>query len=177
MAVKTKAIADRIRQNIFLIRGQKVILDAHLAELYAVPTRILIQALTRNASRFPRDFMFRLSKREFASLRSQIEISNLRGGRRSAPYAFTEQGVAMLSGVLRSKRAVAVNVEIMRAFVYLRRIVSEHADLAQRIDELEERYDGKFQVVFDALRNLIAPPQREQKRIGYLSSEASSARA
>jgi len=170
MAMKTKAIADRIRQSIFLIRGQKVILDAHLAELYSVPTRILIQAVTRNASRFPRDFMFRLSKREFANLRSQIEISSLWGGRRSAPYAFTEHGVAMLSSVLRSKRAVAVNVEIMRAFVYLRRVVTEHAELAQRIDELEERYDGKFQVVFDAIRGLIAPPEKPRKRIGYLSA-------
>jgi hypothetical protein len=170
MAVKTKAIADRIRSSIFLIRGQKVILDAHLAELYSVPTRILIQAVTRNASRFPRDFMFRLSKREFANLRSQIEISSLWGGRRSAPYAFTEHGVAMLSSVLRSKRAVAVNVEIMRAFVYLRRVVTEHAELAQRIDELEERYDGKFQVVFDAIRSLIVPPEKPRKRIGYLSA-------
>ena len=172
MAMKTKAIADRIRQSIFLIRGQKVILDAHLAELYSVPTRILIQAVTRNASRFPRDFMFRLSKREFANLRSQIEISSLWGGRRSAPYAFTEHGVAMLSSVLRSKRAVAVNVEIMRAFVYLRRVVTEHAELAQRIDELEERYDGKFQVVFDAIRGLIAPPEKPRKRIGYLSASS-----
>jgi hypothetical protein len=170
MSMKTKAIADRIRQSIFLIRGQKVILDAHLAELYSVPTRILIQAVTRNASRFPRDFMFRLSKREFANLRSQIEISSLWGGRRSAPYAFTEHGVAMLSSVLRSKRAVAVNVEIMRAFVYLRRVVTEHAELAQRIDELEERYDGKFQVVFDAIRSLIAAPEKPRKRIGYLSA-------
>jgi hypothetical protein len=172
MAAKTKAIADRIRQSIFLIRGQKVILDEHLAELYAVPTRILIQAVTRNASRFPRDFMFRLSKREFANLRSQIEISSLWGGRRSAPYAFTEHGVAMLSSVLRSKRAVAVNVEIMRAFVYLRRVVTEHVELAQRIDELEERYDGKFQVVFDAIRSLIAPPEQPRKRIGYLSASS-----
>ena len=102
MTAKTKAIAERIRQSIFLIRGQKVMLDVHLAELYAVETRALVQAVTRNRTRFPRDFMFRLTKREFASLRSQIVISNLRGGRRSAPYAFTEHGVAMLSSVLRS---------------------------------------------------------------------------
>jgi hypothetical protein len=177
MTVKTKAIADRIRQSIFLIRGQKVMLDAHLAELYAVPTSALIQAVTRNASRFPRDFMFQLSKREFANLRSQIVISSFWGGRRTAPYVFTEQGVAMLSSVLRSKRAVAVNIEIMRTFVELRRMVSEHAELANRIDELEERYDGKFQVVFDAIRSLIAPPDKPRKRIGYLSSQASLARA
>lgn len=174
MSAKTKAIADRIRQTIFLIRGQKVILDAHLAELYAVETRELIQAVTRNRTRFPRDFMFQLTKREFASLRSQIVISNLRGGRRSAPYAFTEHGVAMLSSVLRSKRAIGVNIEIVRAFVYLRQIITEHADLARRIDELEELYDGKFQIVFDAIRGLIQPPAKEQKRIGYLSSTSPS---
>ena len=175
MTAKTKAIADRIRQSIFLIRGQKVMLDAHLAELYAVPTRIVIQALTRNASRFPRDFMFRLSKREFANLRSQIEISSLWGGRRSLPYAFTEQGVAMLSSVLRSPRAIGVNIEIMRAFVYLRRMVAEHVELAQRIDELEERYDGKFQAIFDAIRSLIKPPEKPHNRIGYLDSTSASA--
>jgi ORF6N domain len=175
MTAKTKAIADRIRQSIFVIRGQKVMLDAHLAELYAVETRALIQAVTRNRTRFPRDFMFQLSKREYASLRSQIVISNLRGGRRSAPYAFTEQGVAMLSSVLRSGRAVAVNVEIMRAFVYLRRMVAEHVELAQRIDELEERYDGKFQAIFDAIRSLIKPPEKPHNRIGYLDSTSASA--
>ncbi|HEX9458905.1 MAG TPA: ORF6N domain-containing protein [Thermoanaerobaculia bacterium] len=167
-------VASRIRQSIFFIRGQKVILDAHLAELYAVETRVLVQAVTRNLKRFPRDFMFQLSKREFESLRSQIVISNVRGGRRSAPYAFTEQGVAMLSSVLHSKRAIAVNVEIMRTFVELRRLVSDHADLAQRISELEKRYDGQFQVVFDAIRTLITPREKPQRRIGYLSAKASA---
>jgi hypothetical protein len=176
MALKTKAIPAHIRQSIFLIRGQKVILDTHLAELYAVQTRALIQAVTRNGSRFPRDFMFRLSAREFANLRSQIVISSLWGGRRSAPYAFTEQGVAMLSSVLRSKRAVAVNIQIMRTFVELRRMFSEHADLAHRIGELEKRYDGQFQAVFDAIRTLMAPPEKPRKRIGYLESTIASAR-
>ncbi|MEA2338435.1 MAG: hypothetical protein QOE82_2442 [Thermoanaerobaculia bacterium] len=175
MNARTKRIADRVRQSIFVIRGQKVMLDAHLAELYAVPTRMVIQALTRNRSRFPRDFMFRLTKREFANLRSQIEISSLWGGRRSLPYAFTEQGVSMLSSVLRSKRAIAVNIEIMRAFVYLRRMVSDHAELARRIDELEERYDGEFEVVFDAIRTLIKQPEKPRKRIGYLVSTTGSA--
>jgi hypothetical protein len=170
MTTKTKAIAERIRQTIFLIRGQKVILDVHLADLYEVETRALIQAVTRNRTRFPRDFMFRLSKREYANLRSQIVISSLWGGRRSTPYAFTEHGVAMLSSVLRSSRAISVNIEVVRAFVYLRQIISEHADLAKRIDELEELYDGKFQIVFDAIRGLIQPPAKEKKRIGYLDS-------
>jgi ORF6N domain len=174
MTVKAKAISEKIRHSIFMIRGQKVILDAHLAELYAVATRVLIQAVTRNASRFPRDFMFRLTKREFANLRSQIVISSLWGGRRSAPYAFTEQGVAMLSSVLHTKRAIAVNVEIMRTFVELRRMISDHAELANRISELEKRYDGQFQVVFDAIRNLIEPPEKTQRRIGYLSASARS---
>lgn len=174
MTTKTKAIAERIRQSIFLIRGQKVMLDVHLADLYEVETRALVQAVTRNRTRFPRDFMFQLTKREFASLRSQIVISNIRGGRRSAPYAFTEHGVAMLSSVLRSNRAISVNIEIVRAFVYLRQIISEHADLAKRIDELEELYDGKFQIVFDAIRGLLQPPAREKKRIGYLDSTPGS---
>jgi hypothetical protein len=169
MTVKAN-VASRIRQSIFFIRGQKVILDAHLAELYAVETRVLVQAVMRNAKRFPRDFMFQLSKREFESLRSQIVISNVRGGRRSAPYAFTEQGVAMLSSVLHSKRAIEVNVEIMRTFVELRRMVSDHAELADRISELEKRYDGQFQVVFDAIRNLITPRAKPRRRIGYLSA-------
>jgi hypothetical protein len=172
MTEKAK-VASRIRQSIFFLRGQKVILDVHLAELYSVETRVLVQAVTRNVKRFPRDFMFQLSKREFESLRSQIVISNVRGGRRSAPYAFTEQGVAMLSSVLHSKRAIAVNVEIMRTFVELRRMVSDHADLAHRIGELEKRYDGQFQVVFDAIRNLIVPRERPRRRIGYLSASTS----
>ena len=167
-------VASRIRQSIFFIRGQKVILDAHLAELYTVETRVLVQAVTRNLKRFPRDFMFQLSTREFESLRTQIVISNVRGGRRSAPYALTEQGVAMLSSVLHSKRAIAVNVEIMRTFVELRRLVSDHADLAKRISELEKRYDGQFQVVFDAIRTLITPREKPQRRIGYLSAKASA---
>src|SRR5439155_16967919 len=116
---------DRIRNSIILIRGQKVILDRDLAHLYRVETRVLVQAVKRNMARFPRDFMFQLSEREFERLRSQIVISNSRGGRRSAPYAFTEQGVAMLSTVPPSRAAVAVNVEIMRAFAQIRRMVTD----------------------------------------------------
>jgi hypothetical protein len=147
-----------------------VLLDADLAILYNVSTRELVQATKRNASRFPFDFMFQLTPEEYAALRSQTVISNsrvARGGRRYCPYAFTEHGVAMLSSVLRSQRAVQVNIEIMRAFVRLRRILAAHADLAARLDELEERYDARFKTVFDAIRSLMTPVSRTRRRIGF----------
>lgn len=172
---KTARIAhEKVLRAIVLVRGQKVILDRDLAELYGVLTKVLLQAVKRNKERFPSDFMFRLSKRDASNLRSQIVTSSSWGGRRSVPYAFTEQGVAMLSSVLRSRRAVAVNIEIMRAFVRLRRMLAEHRDLAKRIDELEERYDDKFEVVFDAIRSLINPATNPKKRIGYLSAATSA---
>ena len=127
-----RASADSIRHTIHLIRGQHVLLDAELAALYGVETRVLVQAVRRNADRFPSDFMFQLSRDEFAALRSQFVISNGRGGRRYPPYAFTEQGVAMLSSVLDSPRAVQVNIEVMRAFIRLRRLLATDADLARR---------------------------------------------
>ena len=128
--------------------------------------------MKRNAKRFPGDFMFRMSGDETENLRSQFVISSSWGGRRTLPYAFTEQGVAMLSSVLRSRRATRVNVEIMRAFVALRRMLSSHADLVRKIDELEERYDAQFRVVFKAIRGLLDPRiRRPKRRIGYLSHE------
>ena len=143
-------------------------LDADLAGLYDVETRVLVQAVKRNLERFPDDFMFQLSDEEFEDLKSQSVISSSWGGRRSRPYAFTEQGVAMLSGVLRSPRAVRVNIEIMRAFVRLRRMLATHADLAQRLDELESKYDAQFRIVFDAIRELMAPSDPPRKRrIGF----------
>ena len=153
-----------------VVRGQKVILDADLASMYGVATKVLMQAVKRNRDRFPRDFMFLLSTREFSNLRSQIVTSSSWGGRRTRPYAFTEHGVAMLSSVLRSPRAVRVNIEVMRAFVKLRRVFDEHRDLARRLDDLEQRYDSNFQVVFDAIRKLIEQPAPPQRRIGYLKS-------
>ena len=145
-----------------------VILDAEIAALYAIETKNLVKAVKRNLERFPVDFMFQLTPEEVGRLRFQIGTSNTRGGRRYLPYAFTEQGVAMLSGVLRSEQAVKVNVEIMRAFVRLRRMVSEQAELARKLDALEERYDEQFKVVFDALRELMAPPgEIEERRIGF----------
>ncbi len=158
---------ERIARSILVVRGQKVLLDADLATLYGVPTKVLNQALRRNRERFPADFVFQLTSEEAACLRSQIVTSNGRGGRRTRPFAFTEQGVAMLSSVLRSPRAVAVNVEIMRAFVELRRAIESHVGLARQLEALERKYDGQFQSVFEAIRQLMAPPGRPRRRIGF----------
>lgn len=158
-----------IDQAIRLVRGERVMLDVDLAALYEVTTGALNQAVKRNASRFPSDFAFRLGRVEASRLKSQTVISNGRGGRRSQPLAFTEQGVAMLSSVLHSPRAVAVNVEIMRAFVRLRRLAISHADLAKRLHELEGRYDVQFRAVFEAIRKLMEPPASapRARRIGF----------
>ena len=161
---------ERIAQTILLIRNQKVMLDADLAALYGVETKVLVQAVKRNIDRFPADFMFQLTKQEFDDLRSQAVTSSW-GGRRYPPYAFTEQGVSMLSSVLRSKRAIQVNIEIMRAFVQLRRMLASHADLARKLSSLEKKYDAQFKVVFDAIRGLMAPPEPKKKReIGFSPS-------
>jgi ORF6N domain-containing protein len=160
-------VITEIERSILLLRGERVLLDADLAALYGVETRALVQAVKRNRDRFPHDFLFQLSPEEFADLRSQTVMSSFWGGRRHPPYAFTEQGVAMLSSVLKSRRAVAVNVEIMRAFIRLRRLLSAHAELARRIDELESRYDSRFRAVFTALRQLTEGSEPEPKRIGF----------
>jgi len=150
-------------------------LDADLAELYGVPTKALVQAVNRNPGRFPPDFMFPVTEQEVANLRSQYVTSRIAsrtwGGRRTAVHAFTEQGVAMLSSVLKSERAVQVNVEIMRAFVRLREFVSHNHELARRLDDLESRYDHQFKVVFDAIRELMAPPPAPKRRIGFVQGE------
>ena len=158
---------ERINQAILMIRGHKVLLDAHLAVLYGVETGALNQAVRRNRERFPEDFMFQLTWSEWQNLISQTVISSVHGGRRRLPYAFTEQGVAMLSSVLRSSRAVAVNVQIMRAFVELRRVLESTAGLSRRLDALERKYDSRFQGVFDAIRQLMAPVTTARKRIGF----------
>jgi len=164
---------ERIERSILLIRGHKVMLDADLAALYGVETKRLLQALKRNISRFPPDFMFQLSKDDFENLRCHFGTSSQWGGRRYPPYAFTEQGVAMLSSVLRSKRAIQVNIEIMRAFVRLRRLLASHSELARKLDALEKKYDAQFKIVFDVIRQLMAPPEPEppKKRIGFLVEE------
>ncbi|MGH8119229.1 MAG: ORF6N domain-containing protein [Gammaproteobacteria bacterium] len=180
-----------ITQSILLLRGQKIILDSVLADLYGVDTKVLIQAVKRNLNRFPADFMFQLTVEEAERLRSQIVTlkngqgemltadeaeylrsqfvtSNQRGGRRYLPYAFTEQGVAMLSSVLRSDRAVGVNIEIMRAFVRLRQMLESHKNLARKLENLEKKYDTQFKVIFDAIRQLMEPPAGKKKRsIGF----------
>jgi len=163
--------SERIEQAILFLRGEKVMLSPHLAELYGVAPKVLIQAVKRNIQRFPSDFMFQLSKVEFDNLKSQIVTSSWGGVRRATPYAFTELGVAMLSSVLKSNRAVQVNIEIMRAFVRLRQILATHKDLARKLDALEKKYDAQFKVVFEAIRQLMEPPPQKPKgRIDFRSS-------
>jgi len=190
---------ENLARLVFFIRSEKVMLDSDLATLYGVEARALNQAVARNRKRFPADFMFQLSSKEYESLTSQTVISKLRGssadssqsvmspsrrakdhlrsqivtsnkgrgGRRTLPYAFTEQGVAMLSSVLRSERAVEVNIAIMRTFVQLRRLMDTNRDLARKIEALEKKYDEQFAVVFEAIKELITPPSPPKKRIGF----------
>jgi len=166
---------ERIENKILLIRRQKVMLDADLAELYGVETKALNRAVKRNIERFPEDFMFQLSPEEAKDLRYHFDTSNLksqsgtssRGGRRYLPYVFTEQGVAMLSSVLRSKQAIEVNVAIMRAFVKLRSLMATHKDLARKLDEMEKKYDAQFKVVFEAIRQLMSQPEKPRRAVGF----------
>lgn len=156
-----------IQNCIYALRGQKVMLDEDLADLYQVETKVLVRAMKRNIERFPLDFMFQLTKEECINLRCQIGTSS-RGGRRYLPYAFTEQGVAMLSSILRSKRALQVNIEIMRTFVKMRKMLLSYAELSSRIDKLEESYDEQFRMVFDAIRQLMMPdPPHNDRPLGF----------
>ena len=160
---------ERIEAKILLIRGQKIMLDKDLAELYGVETKVLIQAVKRNIERFPEDFMFQLTKEEFEILRSQFVTSKW-GGRRYFPYVFTEQGVAMLSSVLKSERAIEVNIVIMRAFVKLRKIFGTHKELAEKLKNLESRikdHDEEIRMIFEAIRQLMKPPDQSIKKIGF----------
>ena len=160
---------DSIENKIYLIRAQKVMLDRDLAQLYGVATKVLKQAVKRNIGRFPEDFMFMLTKEEHEILRSQIVTSRSSGwgGSRYEPMAFTEQGVAMLSSVLKSQRAIQVNIAIMRAFVRLRRLLATNADLTNKLEALEQKYDKQFRVVFDAIRALMAEPKKPKRTIGF----------
>lgn len=159
---------EKITRSILRIRNQNVMLDSDLAALYEVETKTLVRAVRRNRDRFPKDFMFQLSQVEWRNLRCQIGTSSLHGGRRFRPYVFTEQGVAMLSSVLSSPRAIQVNISIMRAFVELRDMLLSHKDLAKKLEELEGKYDKQFKMVFDAIRQLMAPPiPKNKRRIGF----------
>jgi hypothetical protein len=166
--MKVPIPVEVIERKILLIRGQKVILSTHLAELYAVETRVLNQAVKRNINRFPEDFMFQLNNSEAEQLVSQNVIPHKKYLGGSLPYVFTEQGVAMLSSVLNSERAVQVNIAIMRAFVKLREMIASNKKLAKRLDELEKKYDAQFKVVFEAIRELMTPPEPKRRRIGFL---------
>jgi hypothetical protein len=177
MANKTEVLSpEEIGKLIISVRGHKVMLDADLAQLYGVATSNLNKAVKRNINRFPGDFVFQLTVEEASALRFQSGISKMpgRGGRRYLPYVFTEQGVAMLSSVLRSRRAVEVNIEIMRAFVQLRRFLSAHRDLAQKLAKLEHKigaHDEQIQAIFNAIRQLMTPPEPNKRKIGFLVKE------
>lgn len=158
--------SENIISQIYYIRGVKVMLDFHLAALYDVETRVLNQAVQRNIERFPEDFMFQLSDNEIKNLTSQIVTSSW-GGRRRAPYAFTEQGVAMLSGVLRSGKAINVNIAIMRAFVGMRKLINENKELKKKLDKMESKYDQQFRVVFEAIRQLIEKKNEPRNPVGF----------
>ena len=174
MAKHSKAAlpAEVIEQKIYMIRRQKVMLDADLAELYGVTTGNLNLAVRRNPKRFPQDFMFQLSRQETQSLLLQNARAKGRGGRRTPPYAFTEQGVAMLSSVLNSERAIEVNIGIMRAFVRLRSMLAGHADLARRLEKLEQKYDDQLKEVFEAIGEMMEPePVPPARRIGFAGKQ------
>jgi len=160
-------LPELIEQQILLVRSQRVMLSTSLSVLYKVEPRALIQAVKRNRARFPKDFMFQITEQEFRILKSQIVISSWGGARRAFPYAFTEQGVAMLSSVLNSRRAIQVNIEIIRAFVRLRRILASHIQLARKLDTLERKYDSQFKVVFQAIRELMIPARPTHRAIGF----------
>ena len=158
-----------IEKLIILVRNQKVLLDSDIANLYDVETKVLTRAVKRNIERFPKDFMFQLTKPEFDALRCQIGTSKTKGGRRYLPYVFTEQGVAMLSGVLRSSKAITVNIEIMRAFVNLRKLLNEDLMLSEKLNKLERKYDEQFQHVFSAIKQLMEVPVKTKKnQIGFI---------
>ncbi len=171
--MNTLVPVEIIEKHILVLRNQKVMLSADLAELYGVEPKVLVQAVKRNMKRFPEDFMFQLTQDEGRLLRSQfVTLKKGRGQHAKYPaYAFTEQGIAMLSSVLNSDRAIAVNIEIMRAFVKLREMVASHKVLAKKLEEPEKKYDAQFKVVFDTIHALLEPPKKPKRRIGFETSE------
>ncbi len=162
--------SERIIKRIFWLRDEKVMLDSDLAEMYEVETKVFNQAVKRNIDRFPKDFMFQLTVQEYSILKSQIVTSSW-GGKRKLPYAFTEPGVAMLSSVLKSKRAVAVNIQIIRTFVELRKMLVTHEALRKKIEAMEQKYDKRFRAVFDVLRQLLKEETEPKKKIGFAAKK------
>jgi len=159
-----------IEKKILLISGKKVMLDSDLAALYGVETKMLVRAVKRNLERFPDDFMVQLTKEEFDNLRYHFGTSRL-GGRRYLPYAFTENGVAMLSSILNSPKAIRVNIQIMRTFTKLREMIASHKDLTKKLNELEKKYDGQFQIVFEAIRQIMEVEEQPKRKIGFIARE------
>jgi len=166
MTEKALISQETIEEKIILVRGHKVMLDKDLADLYGVITRNLNKAVTRNIDRFPEDFMFQLTREEFNNLMFHFGTSSW-GGTRKPPRVFTEHGILMLSSVLKSRRAVQVNIQIMRTFMKLRKMLLSHKNLLRKIEDIEKRYDSQFKIVFDAIRKLIIPPEKQKRRIGF----------
>ena len=171
----TKVPVEQIASKIFLIRGTRVMLDRDLADLYEVETRVLNQAVSRNKERFPDDFMFELTRDEIRRISQNVISSKIKYSKRVC--AFTEQGVAMLSSVLRSRRAIQVNIQIMRAFTRLRQFLSTHKDLKKKIEAMEKKYDENFRIVFEAIRQLLETEEKPQKKIGFTAKEKQAAYA
>jgi hypothetical protein len=171
--MKSLVPIEVIEKKILFINGQKVLLDSDLAALYGVTTKRLNEQVSRNLKRFPADFMYQLSQEEFESLRSHFATLNKGRGkhRKYTPYVFTEQGIAMLSSVLNSDRAIEVNIQIMRTFVKLREMMSSHKDLARKLSALEKKYDGQFQIVFEAIKQLMEVEEKPKKKIGFIAKE------
>jgi hypothetical protein len=168
--MKSLVPIEVIEQKILLINGRKVMLDSDLAALYGVETKMLVRAVKRNSERFPDDFMVQLTKEEFENLKYHFGTSRW-GGRRYLPYTFAENGVAMLSSVLNSPKAIQVNIQIMRTFTKLREMMSSHKELSRKLSELEKKYDGQFQIVFEAIRQMIDVEEKPKKKIGFMVKE------
>ncbi len=171
---KNDLTTETVVSRIYIVRNHRVMLDSDLAELYGVPTRVFNQAVKRNKERFPADFMFQLTDGEYDSLRSQIVISNQRGGRRYLPYAFTEHGAIMAATILNSQRAIEMSVFVVRAFVQLRDLLSSHKQLSSRLDDLERKlasHDRDITMIINAIRNLITPPSQKKRQIGFVVDE------
>jgi phage regulator Rha-like protein len=165
--ITTLLPVERIQRKILFIRGQRVMLDSDLAELYGVETKRLNEQVRRNSNRFPPDFRFQLTPAEFENLRSQTATPSLHGGRRYLPFVFTEHGALMLANVLSSERAAQASVQVVRAFIRLRQLLASNAELARKLDALEQKYDRQFKVVFDTIRRMMAPPEPKRREIGF----------